>query len=123
MTRYSVVEGSYRGTSDDVAGRWYIVDAEGDAIDKRGRGYATRVDALAALVERLTMYPDPADLVGAAEVALRAGVSEATVHSWRRRHDDFPEPVVRLASGPVWDWRAVAPWAAARRPGRPRKDA
>jgi len=51
--RYAVVEGAYTGTSDDVAGRWYIVDREGDAIDKRGRGWRTRAEAIDALTERL----------------------------------------------------------------------
>lgn len=122
MPRYDVIEGSYTGTSDDVAGRWYIVDTEGDAVDKRGRGYATREDALDALVARLSMYPDPADLVGATDLAQRAGKQVATVHSWRARHADFPEPVVQLAAGPVWDWRAVEQWLAKPRPaGRPKR--
>lgn len=46
--RFTVIEGNHRGTSDDVAGRWYVVDREGDAIDKRGRGYPTRHEAEAA---------------------------------------------------------------------------
>ncbi len=121
MTRYRVIEGSYRDTSDDVAGRWYLADAEGDAIDKRGRGYASRAEALDKLVERLSMQPAPADLVGAAEIAARSGMAEATVHSWRRRHSDFPAPVVILAGGPVWDWRVVDAWRATLREGRPRK--
>ena len=61
------------------------------------------------------------DLVGVQEVATRAGVAVATVHSWRRRHGDFPEPVARLASGPVWRWSDVEAWLAVPRPsGRPR---
>ena len=44
-----LVEGSYIGTSDDVAGTWYAVDREDDIIDKRGRGWATRREAWAAL--------------------------------------------------------------------------
>lgn len=63
----------------------------------------------------------PDDVVGVAEIALRAGVAEATVHSWRRRHADFPEPLVRLAAGPVWDWREVDDWRAGLRNGRPRR--
>ncbi len=42
--KYSIVEGSYVGTSDDCVGRWYIVDYNGDCIDKRSRGM-TRVEA------------------------------------------------------------------------------
>jgi len=53
---------------------------------------------------------DPAELVGVAEIASRAGVAKATVMSWRRRHTDFPAPVVILAGGPVWGWPAVEAW-------------
>ena len=122
MARYDVIEGSYSGTSDDVAGRWYIVDTTSDALDKRGRGYATRADAQIALISRLSMHPEPADLVGTAEIAERAGVQVPTVHSWRARHATFPAPLVRLATGPVWDWREIAAWLAVpRRSGRPRR--
>lgn len=62
------------------------------------------------------------DLVDVAAIASRAGTTPGTVHSWRRRHVDFPAPLVTLAIGPVWDWRDVAAWLGrARRPGRPRK--
>ena len=121
MARYEVVGGSYTGTGDDVAGRWYIVDTRGDAIDKRGRGWASREEALGALVERLSAWPEPEDLVGVREVAERAGVAAATVHSWRRRHGDFPEPVVVLSTGPVWRWPDVEAWAGTLRQGRPRR--
>lgn len=121
MATYDVQRGNQTGGSDDRDDRWYLVGP--GPIDKRGPGYATRADALEALLERLSGAPvdDGPALVGVAEIAGRAGKAEATVHSWRRRHGDFPEPIVRLASGPVWDWRTVAPWIARRQPGRPSK--
>jgi hypothetical protein len=48
MPRFDAVQGAYHGTSDDVAGRWYIVDREADYIDKRGRGYPTKALAIEA---------------------------------------------------------------------------
>lgn len=61
------------------------------------------------------------DLVGIAEIAARAAVEPITVHSWRRRHRDFPAPVVRLAMGPVWRWADIEAWIAAHpRVGRSR---
>ena len=43
------------------------------------------------------------DLVGAAEIAGRLGVKQATtIHAWRRRYEDFPSlspPSVRGSSG------------------------
>ncbi len=62
----------------------------------------------------------PEHLVGVAEIAERAGVAKATVMSWRRRHSDFPAPVVILAGGPVWDWRVVDAWRSKLRAGGPR---
>ena len=44
-TRADIVEGSYTGTTDDRAGRWYVTDAEAGIIDKRGPGFATRGEA------------------------------------------------------------------------------
>jgi hypothetical protein len=63
-----------------------------------------------------------ADLVGLAELAQRAGTSPGYVRVLRRRHADFPAPIVELAMGPVWDWATVEAWFAKRRPnGRPSK--
>jgi predicted DNA-binding transcriptional regulator AlpA len=62
------------------------------------------------------------DLVGVAEIAQRAGVKRDTIRQWRRRHPDFPQPLIRLATGPVWDYAEVERWMAkVRPPGRPRK--
>lgn len=70
------------------------------------------------LSEAKTPYrPDAAptdELVSVAEIAARSGRSTNTIQSWRRRHGDFPAPVVSLATGPVWTWPAVARWIDAR---------
>jgi predicted nucleic acid-binding protein len=54
------------------------------------------------------------DLVSVAEIAKRAGRPVNTIQSWRRRHSDFPDPVVQLAAGPVWNWPAIAAWISTR---------
>lgn len=60
---------------------------------------------------------DVEELVGAAEIADRLGLALGqTVHDWRRRHADFPQPVARLRMGIVWFWPDVEAWA--RRTGR-----
>lgn len=67
------------------------------------------------------LWSPPPNLVSVAEVAERLGTTSGTVHSWRRRHADFPAPLTTLAVGPIWRWEDVARWAAVpRRPGRPR---
>src|SRR5262249_30910516 len=43
-----------------------------------------------------------------------AGVSKQVVVNWRARHDDFPEPLSELKSGPVWDLDQIRRWAEAR---------
>ena len=50
---YDIVAGNYLSASDDIAGTWYVVDRDGDLIDKRGRGYATRAEAWEALREQV----------------------------------------------------------------------
>lgn len=55
---------------------------------------------------------DPSDLVGAAEIAERLGLSHVqSVHAWRRRYGDFPAPVAELSMGLVWTWSEVREWA------------
>lgn len=56
---------------------------------------------------------EASDLVGASEIAERLGVGTSIVHDWRRRHQDFPQPIVRLAMGLLWAWQDVERWANA----------
>ena len=57
---------------------------------------------------------DPADLVGAHEIAERLDVSRPqVVHVWRKRYDDFPEPIATLRSALIWNWTEVKAWAQA----------
>ncbi len=56
---------------------------------------------------------DVDDLVGAAEIADRLGVSSSIVHDWGRRHKDFPPPLKRLRMGLLWHWPQVEAWARA----------
>jgi hypothetical protein len=52
---------------------------------------------------------DPADLVGAHEIAERMGLSiPNVVHTWRKRHQDFPEPIAELQAGLIWDLNDIA---------------
>ncbi|MEU5069086.1 hypothetical protein AB0G95_34165 [Streptomyces virginiae] len=48
-----------------------------------------------------------------AEVARIARVGRATVACWRRRHDDFPDPVAGTDVHPLFDRRAVVAWLLA----------
>lgn len=54
---------------------------------------------------------DSEQIVGAAEIAQRLGVARGVVGDWRRRYDDFPEPVASLTMGHVWNWPDVERWA------------
>ena len=57
---------------------------------------------------------DTDNLVGASEIAARLGVKRPqVVHDWRRRYDDFPEPVAHLRQALVWSWPDVERWARA----------
>lgn len=57
---------------------------------------------------------DVDNLVGAAEITERLGAARPQViHEWRRRYDDFPEPVAQLRQALVWNWPDVERWAKA----------
>ncbi|MGO9874649.1 MAG: hypothetical protein ACLPVY_12710 [Acidimicrobiia bacterium] len=58
---------------------------------------------------------DVDQLVGVTEIADRLGVAAAArVHDWRRRYPDFPEPVLKLAMGLLWNWPEIERWARER---------
>ncbi|MDG9703781.1 hypothetical protein [Streptomyces sp. DH37] len=69
--------------------------------------------------------PGEQDLMGYAEAAEELGVSRQRVNELERTRDDFPRPVARLRSGPVFTAESIRRFAAGwdRRPGRPRKTA
>lgn len=49
-------------------------------------------------------------LMGTTEVAQLLGISRQRVHQIATA-DGFPEPVARLAAGPVWESADVEDWA------------
>lgn len=71
---------------------------------------------------------DGDDLVGVTEIAERlGGIPRDTVHQWRRRYDDFPEPIAVLTQALVFVWADVERWADQNGlprggPGRPASD-
>ncbi|MER7132101.1 N-6 DNA methylase [Streptosporangium saharense] len=48
--------------------------------------------------------------VTAADIARMAGVGRAAVSNWRKRHEDFPEPVGGTATSPAFSLQAVEAW-------------
>lgn len=73
---------------------------------------------------RRTDDPNVPELVGVAEVARLLKVSRQRVSELSRR-SDFPAPLARLATGPIWKKSAVLRFLKVwqRRPGRPPKSA
>lgn len=61
---YRIVRGAYSGTTDDRADRWYVDHRDDDLLDHRGRGFATKRDALLAIREKLDMDAWSAELDG-----------------------------------------------------------
>ena len=62
-------------------------------------------------------------MLGLAEIAEELGVSKQTASKYAGRKD-FPPPLERLASGPIYRRADVLAWAKANlplKPGRPRK--
>jgi hypothetical protein len=45
-------------------------------------------------------------------IADRLGVAYVeTIHTWRRRYPDFPQPVAHLRRALIWSWPDVEAWA------------
>lgn len=63
-------------------------------------------------------------LVGVHEVAAILGVTRQRVIALVHDKPGFPEPLTRLACGPVWASADIEEWMTTwdRRPGRPRKE-
>jgi len=60
------------------------------------------------------------DFLGINEIALMAGVSRQAVANWRVRAPDFPQPVVELASGPIFRRSQIRAWLKHnKRKGKP----
>ncbi len=57
---------------------------------------------------RATVLVD--QLVDAAAIAARLGFDQAP-DDWRDLDPGFPDPLVELSIGPVWEWWRVARWA------------
>ena len=55
------------------------------------------------------MMPDGA-MVAAGDIARLAGVGRAAVSNWRRRFQDFPEPVGGTSSSPLFSLTEVETW-------------
>jgi predicted DNA-binding transcriptional regulator AlpA len=77
--------------------------------------------SVSATADRLA--PMSPDLAGLAEIAEMLRITKRTAWNYTKRAD-FPEPLDRLASGPVWRRADVEAWGKANLPlppGRPRK--
>jgi hypothetical protein len=61
-------------------------------------------------MSRDTVLPVPEDLVGVAEVAELLSVSRQRV-SQLAATPGFPDPVARLAAGPIWERDDIIGWA------------
>lgn len=122
-------------TSDQLPSDWIVKDAEGTWLVRNVAGAlhdpAHRRPYLGGLSLHPVSTPEVAahvlrylgaEIVSVTEIAQRAGTTPGTVHSWRRRHGDFPAPLAELAVGPVWSWPDVEAWIAQPRPtGRRRR--
>lgn len=60
------------------------------------------------------------ELGGIAEISAEFGVPRSTVSMWdiRRRTTRMPEPVARLASGPIYDMAEIRRWYPNKVDGR-----
>lgn len=52
------------------------------------------------------------DLTSVSELARQFGVTRQAVDSWAKTNADFPAPLVRLGSWPIYSRRQVTEWHA-----------
>lgn len=89
-------------------------------------GSAPEVTALRVITaedhEREISRPHPMSLVGNAEIARILNVSRQRVDQLARENEAFPDPVARLAAGPVYTRGSIDAFDAGwqRKPGRPK---
>lgn len=58
---------------------------------------------------------EPADLMGAAEVAAYLGWKPSRVADyWSKRAAGIPDPIIRLKCGPIWRRSDIEEWALER---------
>lgn len=50
------------------------------------------------------------DLVGVGDLASELDESKATIVNWSRRYADFPKPLARISSYPVYSRKQVTEW-------------
>ena len=101
-----------------------------EAAEKAIQAITARVAGRVIAVEVMTTEEadrrlvEQAPLVGISEIAGMLDISRQRVSTLSRRND-FPAPLARLASGPVWRMGDLSTFAAGwrRSPGRPRKTA
>ena len=100
------------------------VEAARAAIDRITQVTPGRVLAIDVMTpaEQDRRLEERDELIGISEIADELEISRQRVSALSKR-DDFPEPVVRLAAGPVWHrsdfTRFKDSWQ--QKPGRPRK--
>lgn len=100
-----------------------MISAANEAISKvleRVPGKVVAVDAMTTAEADRRSKEQP-QVVGTAEIAELLGVTKQRASVITQR-EDFPKPIVKLASGPVWRAGAVATFKEgwSRKPGRPR---
>lgn len=49
-------------------------------------------------------------IIGIAEIANLAEISQPAVCNWIKRHEDFPKPLIRLQMGPVYNKHEIITW-------------
>lgn len=92
----------------------YLDDGSGERpLLLTRRGAAALADWLQAWARPRTRIK----LWGCAEIIREFKIGTATLANWRR-YRSFPKPLAELASGPVWERRAVENWVKLDRPRR-----
>jgi predicted DNA-binding transcriptional regulator AlpA len=122
--------GLFTVTATIAAGNWEKAkDVAVAAISHAMRSCKIAAEVLGVEVldrdiyDRRAEEPSVPELLSAPEIAEMLGVTRQRVHQLAAENARFPEPILRLGSGPVWIAEAIQHFTRewSRKPGRPRK--
>jgi len=113
---HQVEDALFESGCDDAILRFHgntpVLEFDRESVSLQDAIVSALHNAVDAGVDPLRIEPD--DLVSAAEISRRAGVTREAVRLWADglRGDGFPSPRAIVGKSKVWSWLHVAKWLA-----------
>jgi hypothetical protein len=105
----------------EALGDWLVRSQDAPRVERALSAVGGSHSGLGDLAEDHDAYLAAGEIVSVSEIARRAARPVSTIQTWRRRYASFPQPISRLAAGPVWDWDQVERWTRRHAAGETRR--